>query len=158
MTASRLRRARARHLLPVAGIAADRRVDPPSRLHLAPDERDVLLLDFAIVKLPRRAPRGRRRVFATTISPDVPRSSRCTMPGRFSPPMPLRSLDVVQQRVDERAGRMPRRRMDDHSRRLVDDDEVAVLVEDRERQRLGQRRRIDGLGTSTATSCPALTA
>ena len=28
---------------------------------------------------------------ATTISPDVPRSSRWTMPGRFSPPMPLRS-------------------------------------------------------------------
>ena len=42
-----------RHLLPVAGIASDRGVDAPAGLHDAPDERDVLLLDLAVVELPR---------------------------------------------------------------------------------------------------------
>ena len=50
-------------------------------------------------------------------------------------------VDVVQQRVDQRAARMARRRMDDHPRGLVDHDEVVVLVEDRQRQRFGLRRR-----------------
>ena len=31
-----------------------------------------------------------RSVLATTMTPDVPRSSRCTMPGRSAPPTPLR--------------------------------------------------------------------
>jgi hypothetical protein len=43
-----------RHLLPVAGIAADGGVDAAPCLHDAPDERDVLLLDLAIVELPRQ--------------------------------------------------------------------------------------------------------
>ncbi len=79
-----------RHLLSIARIAPDRRVDPSSRLHDAPDERDVFLLDLAIVKLPREL-FVRGVVLGDTISPDVPRSRRWTMPGRFSPPMPLRS-------------------------------------------------------------------
>src|SRR4029453_18007484 len=37
-----------RHLLPVAWIASDRRVDPPPRMNDAPDERHVLFLDLAI--------------------------------------------------------------------------------------------------------------
>ena len=45
--------------------------------------------------------------------------------------------DVVQQRVDERARGVTRAGMHDHARRLVDDDEVGILVEDLERQRLG---------------------
>ena len=49
------------------------------------------------------------------------------------------------ERVDERAARMPRRRMHDEPCRLVDHDEVVVLVDDRERDRLrlrlGRRRR-----------------
>ena len=54
-------------------------------------------------------------------------------------------VDVVQQRVDERAAGMPGRRMHDHARRLVDDDQVVVLVEDGQRQRFGLRRRVDRL-------------
>ena len=49
------------------------------------------------------------------------------------------------ERVDERAARMPRRRMHDEPGRLVDHDEVVVLVDDRERDRLrlrlGRHRR-----------------
>ena len=40
-----------RHFLAVHRVAANRRVDPPSGLYLAPDERVVLLLDFAVAKL-----------------------------------------------------------------------------------------------------------
>ena len=43
-----------RHLLPVVGIAADRRVDPLAGVHHAPDQREVLLLDFAVVELARQ--------------------------------------------------------------------------------------------------------
>ena len=53
VTASRARRARADIFCRFDRIAADRRVDPAPGLHDAPDERDVFLLDFAIVKLPR---------------------------------------------------------------------------------------------------------
>ncbi len=50
---------------------------------------------------------------------------------------------AVQQRVHERPLPAPRRRMHDHARRLVDDDQRRVLVQHGERQRLrlGDRRR-----------------
>ena len=54
-------------------------------------------------------------------------------------------VDVMEERVDERAARMPGGRVHDHAGRLVDDDEVAILVEDRQRQRFGLRHRIDRL-------------
>jgi hypothetical protein len=44
----------ARHRLSIPGIAADGRFDPASRLHDAPDERVVLLLDFPQRELPRQ--------------------------------------------------------------------------------------------------------
>ena len=50
---------------------------------------------------------------------------------------------MVEQRVDERAARMPRRRVDDEARGLVDDDQVLVLEDDRERDVLGFGRRIE---------------
>ena len=57
--------------------------------HRAPDQRDVLLddrRDRGTAATARDAPRS---CLAMTITPDVPRSSRCTMPGRSAPPMPL---------------------------------------------------------------------
>ncbi len=74
---------------------------------------------------------------ATTITPEVPLSSRCTMPGRDSPPMPLRSPHVVEQRVDERAGGVTGPGMHDQAGRLVDHHDVGVVVQDRQRQILG---------------------
>ena len=41
------------HLLPVDGVPSDRGVDAAPRLHNAPHERDVFLLDLAVVELPR---------------------------------------------------------------------------------------------------------
>jgi hypothetical protein len=42
------------HSLPVRRIAADGRVDAPAGLDDSPDERDVLLVDLTIAKLPRQ--------------------------------------------------------------------------------------------------------
>ena len=63
--------------------------------------------------------------------------------------------DVVEQRVHQRAAGMAGRRMHDHSGRLVDDHEIAILVDDPERKVLGLHRRHDRLG---ATDEPPLTA
>jgi hypothetical protein len=49
VTASRLRR----HLFAVRGIASDRRIDAPARLEQPPHQREILLLDLAIMKLTR---------------------------------------------------------------------------------------------------------
>src|SRR5262245_7950114 len=45
--------------------------------------------------------------------------------------------DVVEERIDERSRRMARAWMDDHSRGLVDDDDVRVLMEYFQRRRFG---------------------
>ena len=49
---------------------------------------------------------------------------------------------MADQRIDQRAGGMARRRMDDEPRGLVDDDEVLVLVDDGQRDVLADQRRI----------------
>ena len=43
------------------------------------------------------------------------------------------------QRIDQRAGLMPARRMHDEAGRLVDDEEMVVLVDDVERDIFGLR-------------------
>ena len=54
VTALRARRARVDIFCRCCRIASDRRVDAPPGLHHAPDQRHVLLLDLAIVELPRQ--------------------------------------------------------------------------------------------------------
>ena len=95
------------------GRSADRCVWPASRR--APHERDVFLHDVAIVELARRS-RCARSCFAMTITPDVPRSSRCTMPGRSSPPTPLRPPTWWSRALTSVPRACPARRMHDHAR------------------------------------------
>ena len=57
-----------------------------------------------------RAPDARRRSWRPPSRRTCRDRAGGRCPGRVSPPMPLRSVDVVQQRVHERAGRMARRR------------------------------------------------
>ena len=130
---SAARRARVDIFFRLAGIAADRRVDPAPRLHDAPDQRDVFLFDLAIVELPRQL-LVRASCLATTIRPDVPRSSRCTMPGRFSPPMPLRSSTWWSSALTSVPPAWPAAGCTTIPAGLFDDDEVAVLVDDVERK------------------------
>ena len=64
-------------------------------------------------------------VLATTISPDVFLSIRCTIPGRATPPMPDKLPRAVMQKgVDEGAVKIASGGMDNHSCRFVDDDEI----------------------------------
>ena len=83
-------------------IASDRRVDAASRHHLAPHERDIFLLDLAIVELtrellvrlvvlrndhqPRRAAIEAVHDARTLLAADA-----------------AEIVDVVQERVDERS-------------------------------------------------------
>jgi hypothetical protein len=54
----------------------------------------------------------------------------------------LPSFDCMrEQAVYECSARMPRRGMDDHARRLVDDEQMFVLPRDSERYLLGNERR-----------------
>ena len=56
-------------------------------------------------------------------------SMRWTMPGRATPPIPLRrSAAMMQQGVDQRPVAIARGRMDDQARGLVDDQQMLVLV------------------------------
>ena len=90
-------------------------------------------------------------VRATTISPDVSRSSRWTIPGPLgaSPP-------AVRPRsaVHERPGRVARAGMDDDARGLVHDQQVLVLVRDRGGRALPRRARA-AAGGSSSTCWPA---
>jgi hypothetical protein len=137
------RPARARgHFLPVHRIPANWRLDAPAGLHDAPDKRDVLLLHFAIVKLARQF-LMRRIVFRD--DDDARRAAIEPMddarPQLASNAAQIR--DVVEEGVHERSRCMPCAGVNDHSGRFVDDDNVAVLIEDfqRRRFRLNRRRR-----------------
>ena len=95
-----------RHLLPVVRIAADRRVDPPAGLHDVPTQRDVFLLDLAILKLPRQL------VVRAVVLRDDHQTRRAAIEPVDDPRPQLAAdaaqvRDVMQQRVDERAARMP---------------------------------------------------
>ena len=155
VTASRLRRARAAIFLRFAGSrpigASMRRPGCTSPQH----ERDVLFLDLAIAELACQL-RMRRIVLG-----DNHQSGSAAVEAMHDARPLLAAdaaqiLDVVQQRVDQRATGVTGRGMDDHSCRLVDDDDICVLEHDLERQRLrldvgGSRlRNIDRESTDRA--------
>ncbi len=73
----------------------------------------------------------RARSWRRPASPLVSLSRRCTMPGRASPPMPISDGAAMgDQGVDQRAVGIAGRRMHHQAGRLVDDDEVLVLIDD----------------------------
>ena len=112
-----------RHLLAIRRVAPDRRVDPASGLHLAPRRARCIPSRPRGRGTAARAPRAPRR---SSQRPSGPRcrdraDARCPAASRRR----CRSdRHVMEQRVHERAARVAGRRMHDHARRLVDDDEV----------------------------------
>ena len=82
---------------------------------------------------------------ATTISPDVPAIEPMDDAGPLLAADAAEIVDMMEERVHQRAAGMAGRRMHDHARRLVDDDQIAILVDDRQRQRFGLRLRLDRL-------------
>ena len=59
---------------------------------------------------------------------------------------PAQIVDVMEQRVHERAARVAGRRVHHHARRFIDDDQVLVLVDNGQGQRFGTWRRFSRLG------------
>ena len=76
-------------------------------------------------------------VFAATITPEVPRSEPVDDARAKHAPDPGEVATVVEERVHQGAARVPGRRVHDEPGRLVDDDQLRVLVEHDERDRLG---------------------
>ena len=60
----------------------------------------------------------------------VPLSKRWTMPGLFTPPMPERLVEVMEQGVDEGASGMTWSGVDHHPGRLEHHREVGVAIEE----------------------------
>ncbi len=144
VTASRLRRARADIFLRLTGSRPIGRVDAPARLHLAPYQRDVFLLDLTVVELARQA-----LVSGIVFGDDHQTRRPAIQPVDDARPAfaadAAQVVHVVQERVDERPAGMTGRRVHDHPRRLVHDDQVSILVNDGQRQRFGARLGIDGV-------------
>ena len=97
-------------------------------------------LDFAVVELP-----GQLGVRAVVLRHHHQAGRAAVEPVHDARPQlaadPAQIRDLMEQGVDERALRVPRGGMHDHAGRLVDDDDVRILINDVELDRFGLRRR-----------------
>ena len=126
------------HLLPIRGIASDGGIDAAPGLHEPPHESQVFLLDLAIVKLTcELAVRG--IVLCDHHDARRPAIEPVHDAGPELPTDATEVVHVMQQRIHQRPAVVARRWMHHHARRLVEDDDVGVFVEDREGQILGDR-------------------
>ena len=126
-----------RHLVAGVRMAAERRVDRafrrgPARPRRTPDSRARAAPVRPWSANCAASARWARSVLATTMRPVVSLSRRCTMPGRLTPPMPDRlspqwAISALTSVPVAVAGG----RMHDQPGRLVDDDDLVVLVHDR---------------------------
>ena len=136
------------HALALGRVAGDRRVDDAL---VAPRDRRTPRPGSACRWCASGTTATRARCAASFLAaistPEVSLSSRCTIPGRSTPPTPERSSAVGEQRVDEGAVGVAGGGVDDQAGRLVDDDQVLVLEQHVERDLLGHelgRRRTGG--------------
>ena len=109
VTAVRARRERADIFCRCTGSRPIARVDSASGLHDAPDQREIFLLDLAIVELPRE------RLVCPIVLGDHDQPGRAAIepvhdPGPQLAADPAEIRDVVQQRVHQRARRRDRPR------------------------------------------------
>ena len=104
----------------------------PIGLDRPPPQSAVLAFDLPRLHGADQRLVGRLAAVPTTISPEVPPSSRWTIPGRVvSPTVAIsghRSTSPFTNVPESR----PAARVDDEPRRLVDHDHVLVLVDDAE--------------------------
>jgi len=121
-----------RHPLALDRMPPDRPLNrhPFRAREFAFHDRKVSFFNGAILELPRKARCARTAVRATTITPDVSLSRRCTMPGRSTPSGSAHRSQLGKSReqcVHQRAIGMPGGRMHGHPRRLVHDDYFVVV-------------------------------
>jgi hypothetical protein len=134
-----------RNSLSMDRIATDGDVDTLALMDHSPDQGNVFLLDFAVVKLPRQFLMG-----GIVLGHD--HHPGCALVETVDDSRPQLAADpaevghVVQERVDQRSAAVSRPWMNYHAGRLVDDDQVPILEHDIERNVLGARSRRDWLG------------
>ena len=131
-----------------ARVAAERRVDRAARRRVALHEREVDAPHAAIGELLRRA----RPAPRPSSRPPAGRSCPCRGDARCRRAARRRAPARAQQRVEQRAVRLAGAGMHDQAGRLVDDDQVGVLVHDLERHAL--RRRGDRVRRRAAARAP----
>ncbi len=136
-------------------MAADRRVDlAGGRVEAAPDEGEIFAFEREGAPVVGEQ-QGETQVGRVGLGDDE-QAGRVLVepvddagPPHAADPRQARPA-MADERVDQRALGVARRRMDDEARRLVDDDEMFVLVDDVERKifadQLGMlwRRRLEG--------------
>ena len=128
------------HALAIARMAPDRPLDRAGRgRRPAPDDRRVAALD------PMDAELGREPHVGAVVLGDHHEPARVLVEAMDDarPQHPADARQAAgamrQERVDQRAAGMARRRMDHEAGRLVEHQEMRVLVQDVERDRLGRR-------------------
>lgn len=130
-----------RNLLAIQRIPAEREIDGDARLHVAPYERRIALHDLSLPKLVSERGVGsivlryHHEAGRASVEPMDDSRSQLT-------PDAAEILNVMQERIDECAPPVTCRRMDNHPRRLVHDDQMRVIVDDRNGK--GFRRRFSG--------------
>ena len=138
----------------IVSVAPDRRVDPASpRTGTAADEGDVTALDLPpaheLLQPLVRLVRARDNEEARSVPVEPVHDPR---------PVLLAARSLPGQPVDERAARVARSGVHDDPGRLVDDEQVLVLVGNAERHVLRFDRRRRGLGRLELDLLPALEA
>src|SRR5271169_1167184 len=141
------RRLNDRHFVPLTRMAAERRVDlAGARVERAPGNREIFANQrpgAAMVGEQRGEPLMRGVGLGDD---DQPGSVLVEAMDDAWPPDAADSREaraaMADQCVDQRAGGMSRRGMDDEPRGLVDYDEMLVLVDDSQRHILAEQRRI----------------
>ena len=127
-----------RHLLPMLGIASNWRVDLATRrFHDAFDEREVCFVDAARFELRLQIAHCR-----VVLCDDDDAARLAVKP--MHDPRSFRAADIQvgtmrEDRVDERAVMVSCRRMHDHPRGLVDDEQIGIFVQNIEWDFFGAR-------------------
>ena len=115
-----------------------------ARLHDPPDQRAVLFLHFPLRKLTRQrlvcvvVLRDHHQPRGALVEPVHDAGSQLAADA-------AEILDAMQQRIDQRARVVPGGRVHDHAGRFVHDDQIRILVDDRQRDVFGdggRRRRL----------------
>ena len=135
-----------RHPLAIGRMAPDGALDVPRVVaRHAPNQRVVDALDAVVLELRRERHVGRvvlgghQHTGGSAIEPVHDAGTQhAADAGQVG--------TVVEQRVHQRTARVSGRRVDHQAGRLVDDDQVRVLVQDDERDRFGSRGERRGFG------------
>ena len=132
------------HLLPIRAMPANRRVHSPAVLPQVPDHHRLICpCQTVVLKLCGQCLVRSIILCRNNQSAGIPVNA-VNNPRPQSAPYPAQALPaVVEQGVDQGPVRVPRRRVDHHPHRLIDHDDVLVLIDHIQGDVLGNQ--VDGL-------------